>query len=161
MLPSLWVASAKPEAGEYCWEEHYPCLCLCRGLVQMTMVLPCRLITRHRSHMGLTDGLTFISAIPIRDPAAREVVRRQLHLHLVAGKDPDVVLPHLPRDRRENVVPTFHLDTEHGAWQGLRDLAFDLDLVLLLGQIPFVSNALKMRTNQPASCGRVMVANWV
>jgi len=28
----------------------------------MTMVFPCRLITRQRSHMGLTDALTFISA---------------------------------------------------------------------------------------------------
>jgi len=25
----------------------------------MTMVRPCRLITRHRSHMGLTEGRTF------------------------------------------------------------------------------------------------------
>src|ERR1043166_1045426 len=30
--------------------------------MQMTMVRPCRLITRQRSHMGLTDGLTFIGA---------------------------------------------------------------------------------------------------
>src|SRR5215212_974750 len=70
----------------------------------MTMVRPCRLITRQRSHIGFTDGLTFISAIPVRDPAAREVVRRQLGLHLVAREDPDVVLPHLSRDCRENVV---------------------------------------------------------
>jgi hypothetical protein len=28
--------------------------------VQMTMVLPCRLITRQRSHMGLTEARTFI-----------------------------------------------------------------------------------------------------
>src|SRR3954470_23655578 len=27
----------------------------------MTMVRPCRLITRQRSHMGLTEGLTFIA----------------------------------------------------------------------------------------------------
>src|SRR3954447_17098234 len=38
----------------------YPWRCLWRGLLQMTMVRPCRLITRHRSHMGLTEGLTFI-----------------------------------------------------------------------------------------------------
>jgi len=38
----------------------YPWRCLCRGFVQMTMVLPCRLITRQRSHMGLTEALTFI-----------------------------------------------------------------------------------------------------
>src|SRR6266516_6809451 len=37
-----------------------PCLCLWRGFVQMTMVLPCRLITRQRSHMGLTEARTFI-----------------------------------------------------------------------------------------------------
>src|SRR3954453_17166823 len=38
----------------------YPCRCLWRGLVQMTMVRPCRLMTRQRSHMGLTEGLTFM-----------------------------------------------------------------------------------------------------
>src|SRR6266536_6697893 len=109
----------------------------------MTMVLPCRLITRHRSHMCLTDGLTFISAIPVCNPAAREVVRGKLHLHLVPREDSDVVLPHLSRDRRENAVAPFHVDPEHRARQGLGDLAFDLDIVLLLGQIPFDSSAQK------------------
>jgi hypothetical protein len=127
----------------------------------MTMVLPCRLITRHRSHMGFTDGLTFISAIPVCNSAAREVVRRQLNLHLVAREDPDVVLPHLPRDRRENAVASFDFDAEHRIRQGLGDLALDLDLVLLLDQIPFNSIARKTRTRLPASCGRIMVAKVV
>src|SRR6266508_2326461 len=79
-----------------------------------------------------------LSSVSVCDPAAREVVRRQFDLDLVAGEDPDVVLPHLPRDRRENAVTPFELDAEHRARQGLGDLALDLDLVLLLGQIPFV-----------------------
>jgi len=41
----------------------YPCRCLWRGFVQMTIVVPCRLITRQRSHMGLTDALTFIGVL--------------------------------------------------------------------------------------------------
>src|SRR5437870_12882407 len=92
---------------------NYPCLCLCRGLLQMTMVVPCRLITRQRSHMGLTDGRTFISTVPVGDPTAVEVVRAQLHLDLVPGEDADVVLAHLPRDGRENVVPRIEVHPEH------------------------------------------------
>src|SRR5437899_11307280 len=86
----------------------YPCLCLCRGLVQMTMVLPCRLITRQRSHMGLTEARTFIgvvlSSVSVSDPAAGQVVGGELDLHLVPRQDPDVVLPHLPGYRGEDGV---------------------------------------------------------
>src|SRR5437763_13685568 len=114
----------------------YPCLCLCRGFVQMTMVLPCRLITRHRSHMGLTEARTFISStLSVGDSTASEVVGRQFHLHLVARKDADVVLSHLPRDLRQHLVPVVQLDSEHRARKGLGDLAFDLDLVFLLSQL--------------------------
>src|SRR5437764_15295398 len=83
---------------------NYPCLCLCRGLLQMTMVVPCRLITRQRSHMGLTDARTFISAVPEGDSTAVEVIRAQLHIDLVARKNADVVLAHLPGARRESGV---------------------------------------------------------
>ena len=112
--------------------------------------------------MGLTEARTFISStLSVGDSTASEVVGRQFHLHLVARKDADVVLSHLPRDRGEDAVPAVHFHPEHRARQGFRDLAFDLDLVLLLGQIPFSSIARKARTRKPAPCGRIMVANWL
>src|ERR1700751_3596907 len=99
----------------------------------MTMVVPCRLMTRQRSHMGLTDGRTFISLpVPVGDPTAVEVVRAELDLDLVAGEDPDVVLPHLPGDGRENGVATaVELHPEHRARERFDDLAFNLDLLFL------------------------------
>src|SRR5436853_1067394 len=105
----------------------------------MTMVVPCRLITRQRSHMGLTDGRTFISsAVPVGDPAAIEVVRAELDLDLVAREDADVVLPHLSGDGREHGVATpVELHPEHRARERFDDLAFDLDLLFLGRQIPF------------------------
>jgi hypothetical protein len=42
----------------------------------MTMVRPCRLITRQRSHMGFTEGLTFIqSFLTAGDRAHRQTPR--------------------------------------------------------------------------------------
>jgi hypothetical protein len=42
----------------------------------MTMVVPCRLMTRQRSHMGLTDGRTFmISTFFQRDFARGKTAR--------------------------------------------------------------------------------------
>src|SRR4051794_40719479 len=101
----------------------------------MTMVVPCRLITRQRSHMGLTEALTFIcSAVPVGDPAAGEIVGGELDLDPVARKDADVVLAHLPGDRREHHRPVVDLDPEHRARQVLDDLAFHLDFLFLYGQ---------------------------
>ena len=104
----------------------------------MTMVVPCRLITRQRSHMGLTDGRTFISAVPVGDSTAVQVVRAELDLDLVAREDPDVVLPHLPGDGREHgVASPVELHPEHRARERFDDLAFDLDLLFLGRQNPF------------------------
>src|SRR5204862_4678159 len=83
-----------------------PCLCLCRGLLQITMVVPCRLITRQRSHIGLTDARTFIgyrlSSVTVGDAAAGEVVGRELHLDAIPRQDADVVLAHLSGNCREH-----------------------------------------------------------
>src|ERR687886_2525200 len=68
--------------------------------------------------------------MPVGDPASGQVVGAQLHLHLVAREDADVVLAHLPRDGCEHLVPALQLNSEHGARQGLDDLAFCLDLLL-------------------------------
>src|SRR5205814_1448402 len=39
----------------------YPCLCLWRGLEQMTSTRPRRRMIRQRSHIGFTDARTFIA----------------------------------------------------------------------------------------------------
>src|SRR6201993_4587536 len=109
----------------------YPCLCLWRGFVQMTIVVPCRLMTRQRSHMALTEGRTFMSAVPVGDSTAVQVVWAQLDLDLVPRKDADVVLAHLPGDGGQDGVAAVDLHPEHRARKCLDDLALNLDLLFL------------------------------
>jgi hypothetical protein len=98
----------------------------------MTMVVPCRLMTRQRSHMGLTDGRTFIWLLhPEGDSAAGEVVGRELDLHTVAGEDANVVLAHLSGDASEDTVAIVELHPEHRAGERFDDLTLDLDLLFL------------------------------
>src|SRR4029078_1486569 len=133
----------------------YPCLCLCRGLVQMTMVVPCRFITRQRSRMRLTDGRTFISAVPVGDSTAVEVVGAELDLDLVAREDPDVVLPHRPGDGREHGMDTpVELHPAHRARERLEDLAFNLDLLFLGRQIPLSEQESRTETRTRRSRAR-------
>src|SRR5688500_17010296 len=71
----------------------------------------------------------------VGDATSGEVVRGELHLHLVAGKDSDVVHPHLAGDVRQHLVAVVELDTEHGIGQRLQNRAFQHDGVFLgLGQ---------------------------
>ena len=44
-----------------------PCLCLCLGSEQMTMTLPFLRMILHFSHIGFTDGRTFILVPPVAD----------------------------------------------------------------------------------------------
>src|SRR4249919_3138880 len=132
----------------------YPCRCLCRGFEQITRITPRRRMTLQRSQIFFTDGWTFIeprpfssglplapsrslleprttSLVPVHDPAARQVVRRQLHQHPVPREDTDVVHPHLPRDVGQHVVSVLELHPEHGVGKRLGHRPFDLDRVLL------------------------------
>ena len=44
--------------------DNYPCLCLCLGFSQITLMLPFLLMILHFSQIGLTDDLTFTSNPP-------------------------------------------------------------------------------------------------
>src|SRR3989337_1101793 len=103
----------------------------------MTIVRPCRLTTRQRSHIRLTDGRTFMCSLlhSERDAAAGEVVWRELDLDSIAREDADVVLPHLSGDLGEHVVPRVELHPEHRARESFYHLALHLDLVFLDRQI--------------------------
>src|SRR5579871_1611994 len=93
----------------------------------------------HLSHMRLTEGRTFIVSsylswllVAVGDATAREVVRCQLHLDLVAGSDADVVHAHLSGDVGEDLVPVLQLAPKHGVRQRFYDRAFDQNRVVLL-----------------------------
>src|SRR5919204_2572505 len=49
----------------------YPCRCLCRGFWQMTRTRPWRRMILHFSHIGFTDGRTFMVPFEEFGPVAR------------------------------------------------------------------------------------------
>jgi hypothetical protein len=89
-----------------------------------------------------------LSSVSVGDPASGQVVRGQLDLHLVAGEDPNVVLPHLTGDGGKDIVTAVDLHSEHGARKRFDDLSLDLDLLLFgyyLPPQPFTRTALLER----------------
>src|SRR3954462_6639644 len=50
----------------------YPCFCLWRGFWQITRTAPWRRMILHFSHIGLTDGRTFM--VPFQQSLARDVL---------------------------------------------------------------------------------------
>ena len=69
--------------------------------------------------------------MPVDDPRAMKVVRRNLDPHAVAGEDADAEPPHLARHVAEHLVTVVELHAEHRVRKGLYDLPLELDLFLL------------------------------
>ena len=104
------------------------------------MTLPLRLMILHFSHMGFTDGLTFILLTSIRerclsftsprDPAAGQVVRAHLHRNLVTRQDLDKVHPELAGNVCQNGMPVSNVNGEHCIRQRIDYDALKLDYVV-------------------------------
>src|SRR5712664_1248246 len=138
------------DSGDTCHVCSYPWRCLWRGFLQMIRTMPSRRTILQFSHRTLIDGRTFIPLPlflsarlafgcaspssnllePICDPAPREVIGRQLHLHLVARQDADEVHPHLARHVGQHLVAVLQLDPEHRVGQRLDHRALHLDRIL-------------------------------
>ena len=72
-------------------------------------------------------------AVPVDDPAARQVVRGELHLDPVAGEDLDPVAAHLAGRVAQHVLAGVEAHLEHPVREGLGDLALQLELFFLCG----------------------------
>src|SRR3954451_24352591 len=73
--------------------------------------------------------------VPVDDPTAGEVVRRELDDDPVLGKDPDVVLSHLAADVGEDLVAVAQLDPEHRVRESFDNCALDLDHAFFLRHV--------------------------
>lgn len=63
--PSLSLEYGANSVHTKARQMHQPCLCLCLGSEQMTITLPLRRMILHFSHIGFTDGRTFILVPPV------------------------------------------------------------------------------------------------
>ena len=65
----------------------------------------------------------------IGDAALGEVIGRQLHSHLIAGQDSNIVFAHLSGNMRDHYMAIFQFHSEHGVGQGFDDAALYFDMV--------------------------------
>src|SRR5215510_4041845 len=129
----------------------------------MMCTRPARRTTLQCSHRTFTDGLTFMRlSFPcslleaVRDASPRQVIGRELHLDLVAGKDPDEVHAHLARHVGQHLVTVVELHAEHGVGERLHHGALDLNGVFFgHGQA-----AIRVRTSGPSSVMAMVSSKW-
>ncbi len=97
----------------------------------------------HFSHMGLTDGLTFILFNLHRDvcllslltspgdPAVGQIIGRHLNSYLVTGQDFDKIHTELAGNVSQNDMSVADIDIEHCIRQSIGYDALNLDYVVL------------------------------
>src|SRR5207253_5531575 len=108
--------------------------------------------TRRRSRRVLMSAPRAAPlALAVDDPAAAEVVRRDLDPHAVARIDANPVAAHLAGGVAEGLVAVVERDLVHAVAEGLDDLALELDLLLF----PCHVHLLPSRAPAPREAGRV------
>ena len=101
-------------------------------------------MTLHFSHMGLTDGLTFILFnLHMRityllvlltspgDPTLSQIIRRHLNSYLVTGQDFNEIHTELAGNVCQNAVSIADIYIEHSIRQCISYDALNLDYVVL------------------------------
>ena len=114
-------------------DKDQPCLCLCLGFSQITLILPLRLMILHFSQIGFTDDLTFTAILLSSKPPCflklcrfHRPGRFQLHI----SGEPDIL-----------VYPGAILDKLHPASQQSRHNS--ITLCFLLCKYFFVKKIIK------------------
>src|SRR5580658_9651010 len=57
--------------------------------------------------------------VTIHNPAARQIVRRELHRYFVSRQNPDEILSHLAGNVRQHLMLVLELHAKHRIWQRL------------------------------------------
>ena len=119
-----------------------PCLCLCLGFSQMTMILPFLLMILHFSQIFLTDGFTFIcdyhAFLKIQvllgspgDAALVQVVDRDFDGYAITGENADIVHAQLARDVSGHYVAVGQAHLEGSVGKSLHNLTLKFNDIIL------------------------------
>src|SRR3990170_6451593 len=123
---------------------------LVSSLVSPLALLVLRVAANHPNHPAPVDDLALIAnlfdrraylhlyspflrrlLVAIYDPAARQIVGRQLHRHPVSRQDADEILAHLSGDMRQHPVLVLQFHPKHGVGQRFNDRGHHFDGILL------------------------------
>src|ERR671913_1607902 len=128
-ITSGWCRSALSLLVAQVLADHHDPTVTADHLALVTDLLDARLNLHVAFAVSSMCGL----AVAEDDAATGQVIWAELHHHAVLGEDPDVVLAHLARDVREDLVTVRELDPKHRVRESLDDRALDLDDAVLLG----------------------------